>query len=225
MTVLTPGRAGIRLLAGGLPVKKITRRQMLFARLYIERDFRSATEAYMQAYPGAAYETARANAARLLAKSNVQDYISGVIAEALGREKLVLEKRIFDYWAKRAFYDITEIIDLHGNLMIAEGELRARGLDACIDSINRKVDARGETVITYKFADKDLAAEMLQKYIQMVKPQAATVEIRGDDARYIELRDLILSEAGASDAAREEIIDGLAERTGHGLAEGSGHEA
>jgi hypothetical protein len=147
----------------------VTRAQKKFVACYIEQDFRNATEAYRKAYPNASYDAARAEAAKLLAKPSIQEYLSSVIADTLRREKIPLEKRIFDYWMRRAFYDVTEIIGLDGRLKLSDEELREKGLAACIDSVNiKKTDSEGNTVITYKFADKDRAAEMLQKYIGMV---------------------------------------------------------
>jgi hypothetical protein len=146
----------------------ITRAQRKFVERYMANDFRNATDAYRQAYPRASYDTARANAAKLLAKTSIQDYMSAAVAEVLDREKLTLEKRIFDYWTRRAFYDLTAIIGLDGQVKITEDELRAAGLEACIDSINKKITAQGDTVITYKFADRDAAVGMLQKYISMI---------------------------------------------------------
>jgi phage terminase small subunit len=149
-------------------MKKITKAQKNFVNYYIEQDFKNAVGAYQKAYPKASYETARANAAALLANTNIQEYLSSVLTEVLRRDKIPVEKRIFDYWMKRAFYDITELIDLHGNVKLTEESLREKGLAVCIDSINKKIDAQGNETITYKFADKDQAAEMLQKYIQMI---------------------------------------------------------
>jgi phage terminase small subunit len=146
----------------------VTRAQQKFVNFYIENDFRNATNAYMKAYPKASYETARRNASILLTKTDIQEYLSDAIASAIGREKLTLEKRVSDYWMKRAFYDITEIIDLNGNIKITEEELREKRLDVCIDSINKKVDGKGRQVVSYKFADRDRSVEMLQKYIQMI---------------------------------------------------------
>jgi hypothetical protein len=146
----------------------VTRGQKRFADRYIENDFRNATDAYMKAYPKASYETARANAAKLLANTNIQEYLAAAIAEVLGREKLALEKRIFDVLMKRAFYDVTEIIDLQGNLVITQAKLRAKGLEACVDSVNKKINAQGVPEITYKFADRDRALDTLQRYIRMI---------------------------------------------------------
>jgi hypothetical protein len=97
----------------------------------------------------------------------------------LSREKIPLEKRILDYWVKRAFYDITEIISINGKMKLTDKKLREKGLEVCIDSINKKVDAQGREIITYKFADKDKAVEMLEKYIQMIKPQIQELNIKG----------------------------------------------
>jgi phage terminase small subunit len=149
-------------------MKKITKAQRNFVNHFIEQDFKNAAVAYQRAYPQSSEESARRQASRLLTNVDIQEYLSSVIAEALHRDKIPVEKRIFDYWMRRAFYDITELIDLHGNVKLTEGELREKGLEVCIDSINLKTDANGNNIITYKFADKDRAAEMLQKYIQMI---------------------------------------------------------
>jgi hypothetical protein len=146
----------------------VTRAQKRFLDHYIEQDFKNAAGAYRKAYPEASYDTARANSARLLSKANIQEYLAAVIDGILGREKIAREKRVFDYWAKRAFYDITEIIDLKGSVKITEEELREKGLTACVDSINKKTDAQGNETMIYKFADRDTAVGMLQKYIQMI---------------------------------------------------------
>jgi phage terminase small subunit len=133
---------------------RITRAQRKFIAYYVEQDFRNATGAYIRAYPEASYDTAKVEASKLLTKPNIQEHMSTVLAEALQREKIPLEKRLFNYWVRRAFYDITEIIDLHGTIKLTEEQLREKGLEVCIDSINRKIDARGHEIITYKFADR-----------------------------------------------------------------------
>jgi phage terminase small subunit len=146
----------------------VTRAQKKFINRYIENDFRNATGAYMNAYPKASYETARVQASRLLAKPNIQECLSAAVAEALGREKLTLEKRIFDVLMKRAFYDITEIVGLKGSLAVTREQLKEKGLDVCIDSINKKINAQGVEEVTYKFADRDRALDTLQRYIRMI---------------------------------------------------------
>jgi hypothetical protein len=158
---------------------KIRRAQQEFLRHFIGQDFKNATEAYRKAYPNASYDTARVEAAKCLAKPNVQALLSSTLADILSREKIPLEKRLFDYWMRRAFYDLTEIIDLNGTLKLTEEELREKGLQACIDSVNKKTDANGNVTVTYKFADKDAAAEHLQQYIQMIKRQPEEITIRG----------------------------------------------
>jgi phage terminase small subunit len=191
----------------------IARAQKQFVARFIEQDFRNATEAYLYAYPKAAYHTARVEAARLLAKPSIRNYMGDVISEALKREKIPLEKRLFDYWMRRAFYDVTEIIGLNGTLKLTEEELREKGLHACIDSVNKKVNARGETTITYKFADKDKAADMLQKYIQMIH-EKIELDIK-DDSRIVDLKKLLLDKAGQSPEEKERIIAELDKLTGN----------
>ncbi|MDR1240018.1 MAG: terminase small subunit [Treponema sp.] len=148
-------------------------KQAAFCREYV-KDCNGAQAAIRAGY---APKNAEVTAAKLLRLVKVRDEISALLGELLQEAKIPLERKIFDYWMIRAFYDITEIISVNGVMKLSDEELRAKGLHVCIDSINQKVSAQGETIITYKFADKDRAAEMLQKYIRMIREE---VTIKGD---------------------------------------------
>jgi phage terminase small subunit len=163
---------------------KITRAQKRFVDFYIEQDFRNAVGAYQRAFPKASYETARRNASRLLTNADIQEYMSTVLAEIIQRERLPLERRILDYWTKRAFYDPAEIVDGKGALLHTLEELSRRGLSVCVEGIETRINAQGETT-RVKLVDRDKALEMLQQYISMIKPQMQKIEIGGlsDEAR------------------------------------------
>jgi phage terminase small subunit len=162
-------------------MKKITKAQRNFVNYFIQQDFKNATEAYRRAYPKVSYESARVIASKLLTNINIQKLIGETLTKILEKDKIPLEKRIFDYWMKRAFYDITEIINVNGEMKLTDEELREKGLTVCIDSINKKINTQGIETITYEFADKDKAADMLQRYIQMIKEpiQESKIEISG----------------------------------------------
>jgi phage terminase small subunit len=164
---------------------EITRAQKKFIDFYIQQDFKNATEAYQRAFPKASYETARRNASRLLTNADIQKYIGTVLAGILQRERLPLERRILDYWTKRAFFDPAEIVDSKGSLLHPLEELSRLGLSVCVEGIETRVNAQGVETIKIKLADRDKALEMLQQYIQMIKPQTQKVEIEGlsDEAR------------------------------------------
>jgi phage terminase small subunit len=157
----------------------MTKAQKNFVNYYIEADFRNAAAAYIRAYPQASEETARRNASRLLTNADIQEYMGAVIAEVLRRDKIPLEKRILDTWLKRAFYDPAEIVDGRGALLHSLDELSRRGLSVCVESIETRINAQGAETIKVKLADRDRALEMLQQYIQMVKPQTQKIEIDG----------------------------------------------
>ena len=150
-----------------------------FVRFYIEQDFRDAPAAYKKAF-GCTDKSADTGASRLLKNAEIQDALSAELAAVLKEKRRPLEKRVLDTWMVRAFYDPTEILDLDGNLVISIEELRKRGLQVCIDSINKKLNAQGDEYVEYKLADRDKALDMIQKYIQMVKPIDASV--KGTDA-------------------------------------------
>jgi phage terminase small subunit len=164
---------------------KITRAKRKFINCFIAQDFVNATAAYQWAFPKASYETARHNASRLLTNADIQEYMGAVIAEVLQRDKIPLEKRILDIWLKRAFYDPAEIIDGKGALLHPPEKLSLRGLSVCVDGIETRINAQGVETTKIKLADRDKALEMLQQYIQMIKPQTQKIEIGGlsDEAR------------------------------------------
>jgi hypothetical protein len=111
--------------------------------------------------------------------------MGAVLAEIIQRERLPLERRILDYWTRRAFYDPAEIVDGKGALIHPLEELSRQGLSVCVEGIETRVNAQGVETIKIKLADRDKALEMLQQYIQMIKPQTQKIEIDGlsDEAR------------------------------------------
>lgn len=153
-----------------------------FVRLYIEQDFKNATGAYQKVY-GVSEKVAASGASRLLKDDNIQEALATELAAVLKEKRRPLEKQVLDVWMKRAFYDPTEIIDLDGKLVISTEELRAKGLQVCIDSINEKLNAQGMPYIEYKLADRDKALDMIQKYIQMVKPFDLKIDPTGENDR------------------------------------------
>ena len=187
---------------------ELNEKQRLFVIEYL-KDF-NATQAAIRA--GYSKKTAHVTGTQYLAKPNIQAGISAQVDELLKQAKIPLEKQIFEFWMKRAFYDLTEIVDLNGVLKLTEEELRAKGLHVCIDSINKKINAQGKTVMVYQFADKDKAVEMLQKYIQMIREQPIT--ITDDRRQFVDLKNLLLTQSKNDPKERDRIIAELERVTG-----------
>jgi phage terminase small subunit len=187
--------------------KELNPKQAAFCREYI-KDCNGKQAAIRAGY---APKNAEVKAAQILRIVNVKKEISRLLGELLQEAKIPLEKRIFEYWMVRAFYDITEIVDLKGALKLTEEQLREKGLQVCIDSINRKLNAQGQEIITYKFADKDAAVEMLQKYIRMIREEITITE----DTHLIDLKNLLLERADKSPQEKERIIAELEKATGN----------
>jgi phage terminase small subunit len=158
---------------------ELTRAQKLFCLYFLENDGRNQTEAYMRAYPKASYDSARTNAARMLANANIQAEISSQIEGLLKKSKLTLEKRLFDFWMRRAFFDVKDILDYSGNFKEPIETLGEKGLSVCIDQIKAKYNGRGGKYAEVVLADREKAADQLQKYIQMIKPAKQEVELSG----------------------------------------------
>ena len=157
----------------------MTKAQKNFIAYYIEQDFKNATAAYLRAYPGASEESARREASRLLTKVDIQEYLASTLEAIIRWEKIPLERRILDYWTRRAFYDPSEIIDGKGALARPLEELSRRGHTVCIEGIETRINAQGGETVKVKLADREKALEMLQQYVQMIKPQTQRIEIDG----------------------------------------------
>lgn len=155
------------------PEKELNPRQKLFCIEYL-KDL-NATQAAIRA--GYSEDTARQIGSENLSKPDIQEEIKRIVNELLIQAKIPLEKQIFDYWLKRATYNFLDIVNLDGTLKLNEGqtteqkeaELIEKGLQVCIDGIERRMTESGKVTVKYKLADKDKANEMLSKYIQMIR--------------------------------------------------------
>jgi len=156
--------------AGGPGDVKLTPQKRKFVLNLIEQDFERAYVAYMRASPKCKSEhAARVYTARLMKDPAVAAEVSRVLADMMAERKIPVEKRVFDVWFKRAFYDVTEIIGLDGRVRLTEEELRERGLQVCIDGVVQKRTPQGESYVEVKFADRQQALEMLATYVRMIR--------------------------------------------------------
>ncbi|MCL2831571.1 MAG: terminase small subunit [Treponema sp.] len=153
--------------------KQLEPKQAAFCREYIKDC--NATQAAVRA--GYSPKTAQSQSARLLLKVMVQNEISKLIKQALELSLLVLKKQIFDKWYIRAFYNPADIITAGGALKYSLAELSEKGLAAAVEGVETKINPQGIETVKVKLADRDIALDMLAKYIQMIKPP--TVEITG----------------------------------------------
>jgi len=175
----------------------------------------NGTQAAIRA--GYSKKYAQQQASENLLKPLIQEEIKEQIRLFLDKAKVPLEKKILDYWLVRAFYNIMDIVNLDGTLKLKEGqsqaqkeeELRQNGLYVCIDGINRKYDAKGNPIVIIKWADKDEAVAMLQKYIGMVKDEPPQVQ---QNNTYVDLKAFILNQA-ATPEEKDRIISELAKLT------------
>lgn len=160
--------------------REILEKREAFVRAYIENDFKNAAGVYEKVY-GCTYKSAVSSASTLLKDPNIQAMLATELAAVLKEKRIPLEKRILDTWMVRAFYDVADIVDSQGALIYTMDELKAKGLSVVIDGIDVKPDKDGGEHYVYKLADRDKALDMLQKYIQMVKPFDAKVTPEGEE--------------------------------------------
>lgn len=158
-------------MAGKEKIELYTPEQRLFVLYFIEQNFKNGGGAYRRAYPNCKSEnSANVSASRMLRTSKIRDLIKAEMDKLLSDKKEFLEHQIFNFWFMRMSYDPTQIINIKGELAITNEELRAKGLDVCIDSVNKKINAQGSPYLEYKLADRDKAADQLAKYINMIRP-------------------------------------------------------
>jgi hypothetical protein len=155
-----------------MPETKAKREE--FVRAYIDNDFKNAAGVYEKVYRCTARAAVSA-ASRLLKDVNVQALLADELAAVLKEKRIPLEKRILDTWMVRAFYDIADIVDTDGRLVDTMDGFKKSGLSVVIDGIDIKPDKNGDEHYVYKLADRDKALDMLQKYIQMIRPFDAKV--------------------------------------------------
>jgi len=162
---------------------KLTKSQLDFVHNFIQADFKNATQCYCNAYPGTSVEAGTSSAARLLASANIRACIAIVLDAMMAEAKIPLEKRIFETWMARAFYDPSDILTDKGDLADTMQGLKKDGLSVCIEQIDKRVDKDGGEHQVYILADRTKALEMLQKYIQMIKQPDARVKGTGPDGQ------------------------------------------
>ncbi len=172
----------------------LTNNQMRFCQEYIKLGM-NGTQAYMKVYPSCKKEdTARANASRLLAKDNVQDYIA-TLQNKVEQKAVVKIEDIVNELSAIAFVDRTEIAQNFSNTILEQdedGQTKVYKENNVIFTDTKDLSERTKKVIAgYKktqsgFAvetyDKVKALELLGKYLGMFKE---TVEINNPEATKI----------------------------------------
>ena len=135
----------------------------------------NATRAYKVAYPKCKKDdTARANSSRLLAKANIQEYISEKIKEREKRTEITQDK-VLKELAKIAFGDIRKLYTENGalrNIKDLEDDIAGAisGVETFEEYEGRGVDREyiGDTK-KVKMIDKTKALELIGKHLGMFK--------------------------------------------------------
>lgn len=154
--------------------RDILEKREAFVRGYIQNDFKNAAGVYEKVY-GCTAKSAIVSASKLLKDTNIQAMLASELSAVLKEKRIPLEKRILDTWMVRAFYDVSDVVGEDGALVKTMADLKKEGLSVVIDGIDVKPDKDGGEHYVYKLADRDKALDMLQKYIQMIRPFDARV--------------------------------------------------
>jgi phage terminase small subunit len=141
---------------------------------------RNATQAYLRAYPGKAYTTARNEACKLLALPDIKAEVDAAEKEH-ARRTGVSARRVLRELAGIAFLDVADAFE--GNGLPAPRPLSkiAPATRRSIQSVRvkRKKEGRKAVVeeVEYKFADKLSALDKLCKHLGITRDGAALEEL------------------------------------------------
>jgi hypothetical protein len=146
-------------------------RQKLFVAYYCANHF-NAYEAYIKAgYNTTTEGSAQASASILLRNPKIVEAMSRYIKDILAPCKSELEKRIYDVWFKRAFYDVKMFINDDGSPAFAGWDEIPEEWRVVVDGIETKAYGKDASVekIVIKLANKENALDKLDKYIGMTR--------------------------------------------------------
>lgn len=151
----------------------LTEKQRLFCLYYIE-DF-NATKAYYKAY-GCAYDTARVEGSKNLAKPNIKKEIDRLSNECLQEQEIqskLLNKRLLETYIKIAFADITDYVKFgRREVEMPDGTKVVNFVDlnesAEVDGTVISEISHGKNGVKVKLADKMRALDFLARYNGML---------------------------------------------------------
>lgn len=150
---------------------KLTNKEKLFVRYYIETWFNATEAARKAGYTDpthAGYELRK----KPQIENAISKYINGLIERSEDKVASVIRSLTI-----RAFYSVSDIINSEGKLI--HSDLSKYGeLQQVIDGIETKINASNIKTVVVKLANKDKASEMLGKYLKMFTDK---VELTGKD--------------------------------------------
>jgi phage terminase small subunit len=147
---------------------KLVATEELFVSHYIGH--MNATKAYMAVHPDAAYDSARVQACRLLAKPNIQHAIAEARAKVAGKLELSLERVLLEA-TRLALFDPRKLFAADGRpLNVTELDDDTAAAIAGLEVLEEYESVGGERTLVghvkkYKVADKNSALEKLMKHL------------------------------------------------------------
>ncbi len=164
--------------------RELTQGQKLFTANYCLNGFIGKT-AYLDAFPDSSERTAGTNALILLKKEAIQEAIKYFISMSLSGKSVLLENELYNFYRKRAFYKISDYIDIKGEPKYTKMDDYTAEEQIVIDDIETKCYGRDAKEITVmKLADKSKAAKELSKYVDFLKEkEPAKIEVTGKDGK------------------------------------------
>jgi tetratricopeptide (TPR) repeat protein len=143
----------------------LNNKQKLFVYLYTTNNYSEKTS--LKIYEkNVNYKNYKTWTNRYLNQKNVKKAISEYTIYLLGNEKEKLEKRLYDIYYKRAYYDISIFCNDDGSFKPLS-EI-PKDWHCCIDNLSTQYYGKDATrkVVNYKLCDRDKALDKLDKYIE-----------------------------------------------------------
>lgn len=170
----------------------MTDKQKIFCNEYLID--MNATRAYKVAYPNCKKDkTARANSSRLIAKANIQAYITERMEDREERTQIT-QDMVINELAKIAFFNIKDIFNENGDLKaIKEIDDKSAGAISSVKILQKagamKLEIGGdiplqhipEQTVEIKLNDKKGALELLGKHLGMFKETNMNVNMNYEE--------------------------------------------
>lgn len=146
--------------------RKLSEKRQLFVDAYIAEDF-NGTKAWMQVYKCTA-ASARANAAKALATTSIQEYLQERL-EARKKRVEITQDRVLQEWSRLAFFDPRKLFDDEGHpIPIHELDIDTAAAIAGLDVEEITLDkVKIGSVKKYKIASKNHALDSVGRHLGM----------------------------------------------------------
>ena len=149
----------------------LSKKEKEFLLNYIELG-KNGTKAYLKTYPTSNRNTAAVQASKLLRKHNVSEALQEYLND-IWEQKEEQISQLFDNLLGVANYDISQLIDEHGDVRVDEFDKINTFIIQQYDKSESESEKRYSKKVSIKLMDKLKATEMLVKILGMIQEKVS----------------------------------------------------